>query len=176
MPDTTAINEQGPFHIDQVECVTCGACQAVAPTLIHEIVSIDGRSSYAFKRQPADAYETEQAIKTVHGCCVEAIYYTGDDPGILLRVSNSAVQHCHRIDTPTPLLFGTPTWKPVPRHSPQTIARIRWTLMILGGVLLASTFVAAVATSHLTNRSAAELYGLFLLGIMLASAGRKLGQ
>ena len=143
MPDT--IPPDGPFYIDQVECVTCGACQAVAPDLIEVVEDVSGCGPYRFRRQPQNAVEEGQAIAAINGCCVACIYYRGDDPEITRRISDFPMMpgHTHSI----PQLSDDLNAKQHRRSLQRTTRRL---MMAPGAILFACAILDAVFDPHMT--------------------------
>jgi hypothetical protein len=69
------------------QCLSCGAPEAEAPTLLAPLTDTDP-DTY-FLRQPETAEEFEQACSAIEVCCVDALRYGGRDPKILARLANT---------------------------------------------------------------------------------------
>jgi len=80
----TPANVEGHFYVEADQCISCGAPEAEAPSLIR---FDDVHQSCFFYRQPADAEDTYRAISAVAVCCVGALRYGGSDPAILRRLA-----------------------------------------------------------------------------------------
>ncbi len=62
----------GPFYVDARECIACGNCAYVAPT----IFSSEGKEddlSYMVSKQPETDEEREQVHQAIDECPVSAI-------------------------------------------------------------------------------------------------------
>jgi hypothetical protein len=94
----TPSNVPGPFYVAKDECITCGAPEAEAPSLIRHD---DEHGSCYFYRQPDSADDTYRAIRALAVCCVGAVRYAGKDPDILRRAADvgSANQCDHPVRT-----------------------------------------------------------------------------
>jgi ferredoxin len=94
----TPSNVPGPFYVAKDECITCGAPEAEAPSLIRHD---DEHGSCYFYRQPDSADDTHRAIRALAVCCVGAVRYAGKDPDILRRAADvgSANQCDHPVRT-----------------------------------------------------------------------------
>lgn len=81
------LNVIGPFYAEDGGCITCGAPEHEAPTLI---ASIDEPAGHCyFKRQPETLEEVEQAIRAIEVSCCGALRYDGDDERIRARVGEA---------------------------------------------------------------------------------------
>jgi hypothetical protein len=74
--EATPSNSPGDFYVAKGECITCGAPEAEAPTLMS--FDEEANSCY-FKRQPATLEELNQAIRAVWVSCCRAVRYRGSD-------------------------------------------------------------------------------------------------
>jgi hypothetical protein len=74
-------NVDGPFYVANGECMSCGAPEMHAPTLM----SHDMRGHCFFSRQPATAEETNQALVSTWASCCGAVRYGGKDRETLIR-------------------------------------------------------------------------------------------
>jgi hypothetical protein len=94
-------NVDGPFYVTNGECMSCGAPEMHAPTLM----SHDSRGHCFFSRQPASPEETNEAIESTWASCCGALRYGGTDDGILIRLAQLGLadQCDFRLrDEPTP--------------------------------------------------------------------------
>jgi hypothetical protein len=88
----TPSNVPGPFYVAKDECITCGAPEAEAPSLIRHD---EEHGSCYFHRQPGNADDTYHALRAMAVCCVSAVRYAGTDPVILQRAAAiSAADQC----------------------------------------------------------------------------------
>jgi hypothetical protein len=88
----TPSNVPGPFYVAKDECITCGAPEADAPSLIRHD---EEHGSCYFYRQPENADDTYHALRAMAVCCVSAVRYAGTDPVILQRAAAvSATDQC----------------------------------------------------------------------------------
>jgi ferredoxin len=166
MPEIKS-TDGSPFYIEQIECVMCGACEAVAPDLIsHE--TVDKHSgTYFFKRQPETPGEIDRAIRAINGCCVSCIYYRGDDPTVRRKIEAPFGQsNCCSSQDRKPLFERIASPRP-------NIAAGR-AMLLAGGALVAVSFCLAVFTSRITENYGRNLYVLLLLGLFFIGAGRRL--
>lgn len=76
------LNAEGDFYVVKDTCITCTAPHHEAP----ELMGMDDEAGCYFRRQPQTAEEVEHAVEAVRVSCVEALRYSGDDPGILERL------------------------------------------------------------------------------------------
>jgi hypothetical protein len=65
-------------------CLSCNVPEEEAPTLLTPLT--DKNSDTYFVRQPETEEEIEQACCAIEVCCVDALRYGGQDPGILARL------------------------------------------------------------------------------------------
>lgn len=93
----TPSNVPGPFYVAKDECITCGAPEAEAPSLIRH----DGEHcSCYFYRQPENAEDKYLALRALAVCCVGAVRYGGADPDVLRRAGEIGVGN--QCDQPVP--------------------------------------------------------------------------
>lgn len=94
--DLNALLDRKAFFIDPDDCITCGCCQAEAPTIFSWISfrdkegilsedEIDFETAHVLK-QPETEEERTAAVFALEHCMVEAINYGGNDPGIIRRL------------------------------------------------------------------------------------------
>jgi len=167
MPQNPPSAAESPFYIDQIECVACGACEAVAPDLVDHETDPASSGTYFFKRQPETPGEIDRAIQAINGCCVACIYYRGDNPAIRRQISSDfATPTC--CSHPRPIFESSAT---SPRHRRFPIGPA---LTFAGLALVAIPFCLAVFATHMTANYARVLYVVFLFGILLFGAGRRL--
>jgi hypothetical protein len=76
-------NADGPFYVVNGECISCGAPEMHAPTLI----SHDAQGHCFFTRQPTSAKETNEAIKSTWASCCGALRYSGTHRETLIRLA-----------------------------------------------------------------------------------------
>jgi len=74
-------NVEGPFYVENGECIACGALEIEADGLM----SHDDTSHCFFSRQPISPDEVDSAIRATCASCCGAIRYGGNDPAILTR-------------------------------------------------------------------------------------------
>jgi hypothetical protein len=80
-----ALNAPGDFYVEDQACITCGAPEVEAPSLV---CFSEGESTHCyFRKQPETMDEVEQAIRAMWASCVRALRYGGNDPGILRRLA-----------------------------------------------------------------------------------------
>ncbi len=81
-------NAEGPFYVENGECITCGAPHAVAPDLMGWN---EDHSHCFFRKQPSTPGEVDRAIQAIGMSCCGALRYRGDDEDICkrLRLSHS---------------------------------------------------------------------------------------
>jgi hypothetical protein len=77
-------HEQGDFYVVDGDCITCGAPEAAAPTLIAHQKEEYGHCY--FKRQPETPEEIDQAINAVAVSCVSGLRYRGKDEKIIQKL------------------------------------------------------------------------------------------
>jgi hypothetical protein len=77
-------HEQGDFYVVDGDCITCGAPEAAAPTLIAHQQEEYGHCY--FKRQPETLEEIDQAINAVAVSCVSGLRYRGKDEKIIQKL------------------------------------------------------------------------------------------
>lgn len=83
------LNAPGPFYVSDADCISCGAPEAEAPTLI----ASDDAGCY-FKRQPTTRREVDQAIAAKAVACVQVHRYAGSDGRTLKRLAELDLAHC----------------------------------------------------------------------------------
>lgn len=83
------LNAPGPFYASDGDCISCGAPEAEAPTLI----ASDDAGCY-FKRQPETADEVNQALSAMFVGCVKAHRYAGEDKPMLKRLAEMDLADC----------------------------------------------------------------------------------
>jgi hypothetical protein len=76
-------NSDGPFYVVNGECISCGAPEIHAPTLI----SHDAQGHCFFARQPVSPEETNDAIKSTWASCCGALRYSGTHRETLIRLA-----------------------------------------------------------------------------------------
>jgi hypothetical protein len=76
-------NVEGPFYVANGECMSCGASEMHAPTLM----SHDSHGHCFFTRQPTVPEETNEAIASTWASCCGALRYAGTDDGVLVRLA-----------------------------------------------------------------------------------------
>ena len=76
-------NVAGPFYVANGDCMSCGAPEMEAGTLM----SHDGKGHCFFVRQPTTAQEVDAAILSLWSSCCGAVRYGGQDPEILVRLA-----------------------------------------------------------------------------------------
>ena len=76
-------NVAGPFYVANRECMSCGAPEVEAGTLM----SHDEKGHCFFVRQPTTAEEEDAAILSLWSSCCGAVRYGGSDHGILVRLA-----------------------------------------------------------------------------------------
>ena len=91
----TPSNVPGPFYVAKDECITCGAPEAEAPSLIRHD---EAHGSCYFYRQPENADDTYHALRAMAVCCSGAVRYAGTDPVILRRAAE--VDSANQCDHP----------------------------------------------------------------------------
>lgn len=90
-------NAPGPFYVQHQCCIACKAPEAEAPELMSHAEGADYHCF--FRRQPTTPKEFEHACLAVCVSCVEAVRYSGEDPGVLLRLYNlGAYSSCDASD------------------------------------------------------------------------------
>jgi hypothetical protein len=78
------LNAEGPFYVEDGECLSCMMPEYVAP----ELMGYDAERAHCyFKRQPSTPEELEHAIEAVASSDIEALRYAGEDPYVLERLS-----------------------------------------------------------------------------------------
>jgi len=77
-------NAAGPFYVVGNHCISCGAPEAEAPTLVTGCGSQEG--CYVFK-QPETPEEVSAAIRAMFVSCIEVYRYGGTDPEIRRRLA-----------------------------------------------------------------------------------------
>ncbi len=77
-------NAPGPFYVEGNHCISCGAPEAEAATLVTGCASEEG--CYVFK-QPETAQEVNAAIRAMHVSCIQVYRYGGTDPEIRRRLA-----------------------------------------------------------------------------------------
>jgi hypothetical protein len=76
-------NVDGPFYVTNGDCMSCGAPEMHAPTLM----SHASHGHCFFTRQPTGPEETNEAIASTWASCCGALRYGGTDDGILIRLA-----------------------------------------------------------------------------------------
>jgi len=77
-------NVDGPFFVENGECIACRAPEHEAP----DLMAFDEDAGHCyFEKQPSTPAEWERAIRAVCASCCAAVQYGGDDPAILRRIS-----------------------------------------------------------------------------------------
>jgi hypothetical protein len=102
LPQRHRQNADGPFYVVNGECISCGAPEMHAPTLM----SHDTHGHCFFARQPTSADETNEAIKSTWASCCGALRYSGTHRETLIRLAELGLaQQCDfRLkDEPEPL-------------------------------------------------------------------------
>jgi hypothetical protein len=79
------------------ECISCGALESQAPTLISH--DEEGIQRF-FVRQPSTKAETDAAILALNVSCCGALRYGGRDRELLIRLAELGESHCcdHKLD------------------------------------------------------------------------------
>lgn len=86
-PKRYHLNAEGPFYVEDGECLACMAPEDTVP----ELMGFDEKHAHCyFKRQPKTPEELERAIEAVNVSDIEALRYAGEDPYVLERLS----AHC----------------------------------------------------------------------------------
>ena len=81
------LNAEGPFYVEDGECLACMMPEYVAP----ELMGFDEERAHCyFKRQPTTPEELEHAIEAVASSDIEALRYAGEDSYVLERLSSYA--------------------------------------------------------------------------------------
>lgn len=80
--ERTPLNAEGGFYVVKDTCLACMAPHDEAP----ELMAMDDETGCYFRRQPQTAEEVAHAVEAVWVSCVEALRYSGDDPGVLERL------------------------------------------------------------------------------------------
>jgi hypothetical protein len=81
------LNVAGPFYVEDGSCISCGAPEAEAPTLIGWSEKKAGAFHCYFKKQPETPEELDQAIQAVLVRCCFAVRYEGDDASVRARIT-----------------------------------------------------------------------------------------
>jgi len=76
-------NVDGPFYVENGQCMGCGAPEVEADGLM----SHDATGHCFFVLQPSSTNEVDSAIRATWAGCCGAIRYNGDDPVILTRLA-----------------------------------------------------------------------------------------
>ena len=76
-------NVDGPFYVTNGDCMSCGAPEMHAPTLM----SHDSHGHCFFTRQPTGPEETNETIASTWASCCGALRYEGTDDRILIRLA-----------------------------------------------------------------------------------------
>jgi hypothetical protein len=93
MRDRHSRNSEGPFYVENGQCISCGAPESETACLI----SHDEDGHCFFARQPLTEDETSAAIRGVWASCCGAVRYGGDDPQILIRLAELGISsQCDR--------------------------------------------------------------------------------
>jgi hypothetical protein len=124
------LNVVGPFYVEDGMCITCGAPEHEAPTLMGSVEEPEHHCY--FKRQPETPEEVEQAIRAVRVSCCQAVRYGGDDAEIRAR-----------IDAPWPA--PAPDEWPAPARGPGDLSGVAWAAIAVALTFLASPVVRANA-------------------------------
>ena len=95
--------KQGDFYIAEDECVACGVCHREAPDLFGW--RDDGYYGLSYiTRQPKTQKEVEQVFEAMKVCCVDCIYYRGEDTQIKEqadKIQEAALpRHCRAKPSP----------------------------------------------------------------------------
>lgn len=77
-------NAPGPFYVVKDQCLSCGAPEAEAPTLMGSCADAEG---CYFRKQSETPEEVYQAISAMQVSCIEVLRYGGQDPAILKRLA-----------------------------------------------------------------------------------------
>ena len=76
-------NAEGPFYVRNGECMSCGAPELQAPTMLAH----DGKGNCFFARQPSTQEETDEAILGLWASCCGAVRYRGQNREVLIRLA-----------------------------------------------------------------------------------------
>ncbi len=86
-------NCDGPFYVAAEECMSCGAPEFEAGSLM----SHDDAGHCFFVQQPTTSGQLNSAIRAVWASCCGAVRYGGDDPSILTRLARlGELNRCDR--------------------------------------------------------------------------------
>lgn len=135
------LNVEGPFYVENGECMSCGAPEMEAGGLM----SHDEGGHCFFVRQPASDDEVDSAIRATLASCCGAIRYRGDDSKISIRLAE--IGETHLCDN------RIPDVEPIRRNQ----ARFEWCDPKLGGMGSTSRSVIGYIAASMSHRTDCEV-------------------
>lgn len=78
-------NHRG-FYIDQVSCVTCGICDAIAPDIF-----VEDESVWRVQQQPQTIDEIDKTVEAAWSCITSCIRYSGQDEALIKRLAEAGL-------------------------------------------------------------------------------------
>lgn len=91
------LNAPGPFYVVDGICFQCCVPEGEAPGLMGHCTNPSEQSCY-FKKQPKTPEEFEKAIAAVNSSCIQALRYSGTDPGIIKKLDSAVCDNEHLLD------------------------------------------------------------------------------